>query len=432
MPPPPPPPPPPPGMGGPPPPPPPPGGLPSMPPPGAGRGALLGDITKGKALKKTVTNDRSAPIVGSTSGGGGGPPVGGAPPVPGLPRAPAPPSFAPPVPGNRARSNSEHGGGDGGSAMESAPQLAGLFAGGMPKLRKRGGGVDTGECVVQVGRGRISSQATIRTEAARRISTCHTGACSAGGAPGTGRISSLYERPSAPDRQKATSAAGIPETIYEYTAITSASHTGGTGLDAAASTSKFGTATAFISTGSTAPLIGTGAAAAAALVSTSSAATASGRSAKTARSTVTISTTAAASASAAAIRATGGRSSPTPTGTPPAPPPAPPLTPSFTGRDSNVSASSGSRTRAGSNLRSQMLDPSVYTLGPTPTNGGGVSGGKTPSPSSHVPRERIVVHDPRWRFPDESQLPKPRPFQGGPRKYRAGRGSSVPLDLSAL
>lgn len=28
--------------------------------------------------------------------------------------------------------------------MDAAPQLAGLFAGGMPKLRKTGGGVDTG------------------------------------------------------------------------------------------------------------------------------------------------------------------------------------------------------------------------------------------------------------------------------------------------
>lgn len=28
--------------------------------------------------------------------------------------------------------------------MDGAPQLGGLFAGGMPKLRKRGGGVDTG------------------------------------------------------------------------------------------------------------------------------------------------------------------------------------------------------------------------------------------------------------------------------------------------
>ena len=28
--------------------------------------------------------------------------------------------------------------------MEQPPQLGGLFAGGMPKLKKRGGGVDTG------------------------------------------------------------------------------------------------------------------------------------------------------------------------------------------------------------------------------------------------------------------------------------------------
>ncbi|OAA39330.1 basic proline-rich protein [Beauveria brongniartii RCEF 3172] len=136
-PPPPPPPPPPPGAGGPPPPPPPPGGapggLPGRPPPG--RGALLADISKGRALKKTVTHDRSAPQV---AGGvaSSGPAVGGAPPVPGL---------APPVPGNRARSNSDQGTGATSAGLEpAAPQLGGLFAGGMPKLKKRGGGVDTG------------------------------------------------------------------------------------------------------------------------------------------------------------------------------------------------------------------------------------------------------------------------------------------------
>jgi hypothetical protein len=70
----------------------------------------------------------------------------GAPAVPGMLKAPG--GLAPPVPGggNRARSNSDQSGRDGGGStgMEQPPQLAGLFAGGMPKLKKRGGGVDTG------------------------------------------------------------------------------------------------------------------------------------------------------------------------------------------------------------------------------------------------------------------------------------------------
>lgn len=73
--------------------------------------------------------------------------MGGAPPIPGLAKAPAPPGLAPPVPGNRARSNSDQVGGARDSIVvssEPAPQLAGIFAGGMPKLKKRGGGVNTG------------------------------------------------------------------------------------------------------------------------------------------------------------------------------------------------------------------------------------------------------------------------------------------------
>ncbi|KAL8859377.1 MAG: hypothetical protein Q9178_004055 [Gyalolechia marmorata] len=153
MPPPPPPPPPPPmpGFGGPPPPPPPggPSSVPVRPPPAVAkdRGALLTDITKGARLKKAVTNDRSAPQVGKVGSSSTGPAVG-APPVPGIPKPPA--GLAPPIPGDptasRGRRNSDTGGVAGtAGAVSSAPQLGGIFAGvGMPKLKKTGGGVDTG------------------------------------------------------------------------------------------------------------------------------------------------------------------------------------------------------------------------------------------------------------------------------------------------
>lgn len=42
------------------------------------------------------------------------------------------------------------------------------------------------------------------------------------------------------------------------------------------------------------------------------------------------------------------------------------------------------------------------------------------------------IQDSRWKFQDDSQLPKPRDFRGGQKRYRAGRVSSVPLDLKSL
>jgi len=43
----------------------------------------------------------------------------------------------------------------------------------------------------------------------------------------------------------------------------------------------------------------------------------------------------------------------------------------------------------------------------------------------------VIIDDKRWKFQEESMLPKPREFTGMPKRYRAGRGSSVPLDLAA-
>jgi hypothetical protein len=74
-----------------------------------------------------------------------------------------------------------------------------------------------------------------------------------------------------------------------------------------------------------------------------------------------------------------------------------------------------------------MLDASAYTLSNAHPGHNGIA------PAMRSPLSKggpIRIEDPRFKFQDESQLPKPREFVGGVKRYRAGRGSSVPLDLS--
>ncbi|KAI9506129.1 hypothetical protein GGI25_003762 [Coemansia spiralis] len=111
----------------------------------ADRNALLKQIQQGKRLKKAQTDDRSAPTVSGSGGGsrpGGGIPPGGG--MMGLPRPPMPPTGGIP--------NSGSGGGAGGGNASAEPRgpppgipgLGGLFAGGIPKLKHRTGGVNIG------------------------------------------------------------------------------------------------------------------------------------------------------------------------------------------------------------------------------------------------------------------------------------------------
>ncbi|TKA58714.1 hypothetical protein B0A49_10113 [Cryomyces minteri] len=124
---------------------------------------------------------------------------------------------------------------------------------------------------------------------------------------------------------------------------------------------------------------------------------------------------------------------PSPSPPPPPPPPPPPTTaPSRPPMQSSQSSQPPVRS---------MLDVSSYTLTPTATNGSAghmpargaspaAAGAGAGAAAGKAGMLRIV--DMRWKFVDDSQLPKPREFVGGPKRYRAGRGSSVPLDLRAM
>ncbi|KAL1983866.1 hypothetical protein VTN96DRAFT_9790 [Rasamsonia emersonii] len=451
-PPPPPPPPPPPATGGPPPPPPPPDSLPSR--PGKAevkdRSALLQDITKGTKLRKTVTNDRSAPMIEKKSSG---PAIGGAPPVPGMPKPPG--GLAPPVPGgNRLRSNSEgrSGGDDSSSSVPSAPQLGGLFAGGMPKLRSRGG-VDTG----------ANRDAAYLSDS--EASRPDPPAASAPKPP-TARpppVPSSTESPSAPPvnplvanlRKPPPKPASRPSSTVSTTSTKTAPEvpprapppvpgtkapppppvrkpsapapppppsSASPAPPSAPPPPPSSSAPKPPASGpppppappASAPQPPNGAQAAAASIAVQAARNAFGNSHAPSAPPPPPPTSSAPSAPAAPPPPPP-TSAPSPPSAPPAPPAAPPPRPATSSRP-------GSHDDHQAKSGRSTLDPSAYTL---------INGGSSPSAS---PRTSgiIRIEDNRFKFQDESLFPKPRPFSGGVRMYRAGRGSSVPLDLNSL
>ncbi|CAL5871162.1 uncharacterized protein PFLUO_LOCUS5409 [Penicillium psychrofluorescens] len=117
---------------------------------------------------------------------------------------------------------------------------------------------------------------------------------------------------------------------------------------------------------------------------------------------------------------------PPPASAPAVPPPPPPTSPPIVPPSEPPARPSPVSARPASHEFHSALDPSAYTL----TNGAGSSPTRSSrSPSVHG---NVRVEDNRFKFQGDGLLPKPRPFIGGARRYRAGRGSSVPLDLSAL
>ncbi|PLN84366.1 hypothetical protein BDW42DRAFT_163015 [Aspergillus taichungensis] len=433
MPPPPPPPPPPGAMGGPPPPP-PPAMLPNRPPKSEvkDRSALLSDINKGTRLKKAVTNDRSAPQVSGGVKSGGAPPVASAPPVPGMKKPPT--AQAPPIPGaaSRGRSDSGAGAGAGGdSAPGAPPQLAGILAGGMPKLRSRGG-VDTGANRDSPYKSENDSSRPPVASAPKPPGVRPPPRPVSSGsppAPVNPLVANLRKPPPRPgSRPSSTISTASAKSAPDVPPPRAPPPVPGSGRAPPPPIfSKKPSAPAPPpppSASPSAPPPPPPAASAPRAPPPPAPARSTPPPPPPSSAPLPPNGTAAASIAVQAARNALGHHTPSAPPPPPpaasapaAPPPPPPSQPSQPPHSFDTPASSQTSR--------SPLDPSAFTL----TNGGPSPGSSLLGPSAHG---AIRIDDSRFKFQAEGLFPKPRPFVGGARRYRAGRGSSVPLDLRAL
>jgi len=92
-----------------------------------------------------------------------------------------------------------------------------------------------------------------------------------------------------------------------------------------------------------------------------------------------------------------------------------------------VTPPNASLARSDSNTYTLTNGRSNSMTNPSSGGGGGGAVGGRQGGSSNLVR----IQDSRWRFQEDGALPKPREWRPTGKNYRAGRVSSVPLDLAA-